>query len=346
MAQRFSAWQRLLARLGWALDRVLIDDAWRAASTVGSDQGAAMRRALEVIQRQPSTLERVKGAPDLVNLRRTVATRLMEASFQSLQSDSELLGDARLLAGLKVEDPYGFLVHQQVFEWQNEEVLSALRSNLKARVVLHMTCVPRLDRARASEGSFDSKGLELEHLHVIGGGFGTSYRLDGRVLSVPVPDSYEHLPQKMAAAFALLAHVTSLEGVLKVDDDHRLGEPSALEGAWVRMSGAPQGQGGMIIRARHHGDHERAWHFGKCSDGALNGRPHQWFAALRWCDGAAGYFVSRSGLRAVHWASLYFGDFVGSALYEDVLMSEIMRRFSAGLRQIDMTRVLSTRSDY
>jgi hypothetical protein len=346
MSTRFTAWQRLCARLGKPLDLVLIGDAWRAAGQARADGDAALRSALAAVAQQPSPAQRIKGAPDLNGLRRAMAGRLAAAGLEALASEQGAMDDARLLAALKVEDIHGFVAHQQVFELQNAAVLGALRSRLGAQVVLHMTCVPRLDRARASEASFKAKAPVLEHLHVIGGGFGARHTLDGNVLTVPVPDSYEHLPQKMASAFTLLAHVGSLQGVLKVDDDHRLADASALDMAWAQMKGAAAGQGGMIIRARHHGDHERAWHFGKCSRPELNNRPHQWFAALRWCDGAAGYMVSQAGLRAVHWASLYFGDFVASALYEDVLMSEVMRRFSGGLRPIDMARILAAKSDY
>ncbi|MGM9484247.1 hypothetical protein ACS5PN_23840 [Roseateles sp. NT4] len=349
MSARFSAWQRLMARWGQPLDRQLIKDAWSDHNLAGigaGDSTAELHRRLAQMQQLPAQPALVKGAPDLNRLRSTVAGRLASASVESLHRDPAAMADARLLAQLKVEDPLSFAVHHEVFERQNAAVLAPLRAQLGAQVVLHMTCVPRLDRARHSEQSFKAKDSGLGHLHVIGGGHDSPYALNDNVLTVPVPDSYEHLPQKMAAAFALLAHVRSLEAVLKVDDDHRLADLAALNAGWRQVRGESAGQAGSVIRARHHGDHERAWHFGKCSRPELNARPHQWFAALRWCDGAAGYMVSRAGLRALHWASLYFADFVASALYEDVLMSEVMRRFSAGLRPLDMSRILAAKSDY
>lgn len=341
--QRFTLLQRLQARLGQPLDRVLLTQAWQATEKADSH---ALASALAVICQMPAPACRIKGAPDLVGLRSAIAARLAALPTHALATNPVALSDARLLAALQVDDVCAFQIYQQVFALQHASLLTQLRQQLGKHLVLHMTCVPRMARARASERSFHALGASLAHLHVVGGGFEAPLRLADGVLTVPVPDTYEHLPQKMAAALSLLAHVPQLEAVLKVDDDHRLAHRAALDAALGSVKGAACGQFGSLIRARHHGDHSRAWHFGKCSTSALNGRPHQWFAALRWCDGAGGYMVNRAGLRAIHWADLYFADVVGAALYEDVLMSEIMSRFSGGIRQLDMRRILTSSTEY
>lgn len=341
--QRFTLLQRLQARLGRPLDTVLVAQAWRAAEKANAP---ALAAALTNICQMPAPARRIKGAPDLVGLRASIAARLAALSVPALTTNPVALADARLLAALQVDDVHAFLIYQQVFALQHASLLTQLHQQVGQHLVLHMTCVPRMARARASEQSFHALGANLAHLHVVGGGFEASLGLSDGVLTVPVPDTYEHLPQKMAAACSLLAHLPQLEAVLKVDDDHRLTNRAALDAALVSVKGAACGQFGSLIRARHHGDHSRAWHFGKCSTPTLNGRPHQWFAALSWCDGAGGYMVNRAGLRAIHWADLYFADVVGAALYEDVLMSEIMKRFSGGIRRRDMHRILTSSTEY
>ena len=166
------------------------------------------------------------------------------------------------------------------------------------------------------------------------------------ILTVPAPDSYEHLTAKVVAAmffFALCGHV---EAVLKVDDDHRLKDLGELLRAFDHLRGSRPVQMGDRTNIGVLGNHVRVWHFGKSSEAALNTRPYTLPGATRWMTGASGYFVNRLALRLLFWSCIYFPEYIRIGLYEDMTVSDLIERQGGRLVRTDMSRILDAVNHY
>lgn len=338
---------KLVARVaGVGVDQSLIRTAWAhgAETGLGRDEAAA---ALLRIRNRRVNRDGMKGAPDIDGQRVVLAERLQQ-KLGSDEIDLDFIETSRRLANFVVDDGDAFLLHSFAVRHVHQHTLMEMRSSLAARVVLHMTCISRIERARESIGSFQPVGEGVSHVLVVGTGRESTFQYDAtrKLLAVPVADSYERLPQKMVLAMSFFAELSTVTSVLKVDDDHRLARTESLHPGFRAAENSAKGQLGNINRARHFGDHSRAWHIGKCQDKDLGSRPYAGLGVLRWCDGASGYFVNVRGLRAAHWANLYFREFVDSALYEDMLMGEVMSRFGGGMGRYAMSDVLKAVEKY
>jgi len=213
------------------------------------------------------------------------ALRHASARFAAMCSDAELRARA---AAILPPDP----------------VLAApacaLRSAanpLTDTLVMVVSCQPylntRIPDIRAAWGDLlDQAGLPM--VVVVGGGDGPA-RLENGILTLPVPDSYEGLPQKTLAMTEWALQETGFSRVLKIDDDCFL-DPHAffadLTAIGVHYYGRP------LRRAR--GEMDRAWHMARAS--SVRGRTEldKSPEPAIYADGGAGYLLSRDALRALH----------------------------------------------
>jgi hypothetical protein len=335
---------RFERRLGERLKR-LSNDRDQAA--------AALTRTLTgIVQRPPAGALR-KGAPDMVAIQRGKAQEMLSLLPQLGQPEqrSQLLTTARWLAAVDPRDEDTFQAFGLAFVLANAEVLAAMQAYLRPYVVLHMSCRPRLDRAQKSTQSFNVvNDPRVAQITVVGGGTDSAlYQFDTQsgVLTVPAGDSYDQLAAKVVSAYFILAMVPTVQCVLKVDDDHRLGSAQALLSAFKRFAGQTRaGQWGKLYHNGFYGGHNRGWHLGKCGTAPINSQPYTYHGVLRWATGEEGYFINRGSLNRMIWTYAYFQQAVDNGLYEDVVMSDNLVRLGARLTPWPMQSVLAATVEY
>ena len=301
--------------------------------------------AARILERPPKSEARVKGEPDLRGYRARLLERIGAAQGRGAQA----LEAARSLAAVDMFDDEAFAVYLDVFRRTHADVLDALSRKLGPTVVMHISCKPRVDRAYTSRESFAGLPPDVGHVVVVGGGFDGEPSFDPvtGILTIAADDSYEHLPAKVFTAVALLITLEAVRCVVKVDDDHLLAD-AALFARYAGEAGRP-GRAqvwGQLYQRRFYGDHNRAWHLGKCEDPLLNDRPYGFPGAVRWATGEAGYFMNRAAGRYLHWAGVYFADYIRVGMYEDVLVADLMDRLGGRLRSAPMARILRTTAQY
>jgi len=288
-----------------------------------------------------------KGIPDLSEIKLTMARQVISALAEG--NDRGALDGMRGLAAVDMADGITYAGFLSLLQATNGSVLAAARSAIKPRVVMHVSCLPRLDRARRSASSFAAaEARGVSQVLVVGAPDNVHFEFDtsSNVLTVPAPDTYEHLPQKVVAALTFLSMCGHVEAVLKVDDDHRLNSGGELErGFRLVERGRPQ-QIGKLTDVGWPGMHRRAWHFGKCSDGARNTTVFTRPGPTRWANGASGYFLNAPALRLIRWSYVYFAEYIESGLYEDLLISELLQRQCGVVGPIEMSRILADEPSY
>jgi hypothetical protein len=294
-----------------------------------------------------------KGAPDMVTIKGGKAREMLALLPHMMHAESraQLVRLARWLAAVDPRDEDAFQVFGLAVLLANAEVLQALHAHLRPFVVLHMSCVPRLDRAAKSTDSFKAvPDGKVAQITVVGGGFESGlYQFDSQsgILMVPAGDSYDQLAAKVVSAYFMLALVPKVECVLKVDDDHRLGSADALVRAFQAFAGQSRaGQWGKLYHNGYYGGHNRGWHLGKCGAAPINGQPYTYHGVLRWATGEDGYFINRGSLNRMIWTYAYFQQAVEQGLYEDVVMSDNLVRLGAKLKPWPMQSVLAAIGEY
>jgi hypothetical protein len=188
-------------------------------------------------------------------------------------------------------------------------------------IVLLITCHARLGMAKRACVTWlrDLHRLGILCLIVVGhkqGTPGKETHLQGNLLYVNAPDSYEALPKKISAAFQYCIETYSFEYLYKVDDD-TLVNPLRL--ASLRLDGHDYvGKGNTV-------DHtfNRYWHRGKCKDNRINTIPYPTARirpGIRYAKGEAGYILSKKAVMALipYWA------YIASDLYEDKAIGEAL----------------------
>jgi hypothetical protein len=316
---------------------------WSDGKAVRSIAAAEVERLLTmrdtVIRKGSPPLDRLRAA-DLQMLRGVLSA----ACNGPLQQDA--MTAAARVASLAPADGGAFVLYLACLWLQNETTLRALRGSLASRIVLHLTCQPRLARAEASIASFPAQ-RDLSHLKLVGAG--TEYRLDARSLSLGVPsgDGYECLPQKVFHGLALLTLACNPQGILKIDDDHRLRSASALDALFADASSAREPlQFGAINRTPLPAAHHRAWHFGKCAAAESNSRILEMPTPARWAAGSAGYLLNRPALWRILWASLYYRGWLDAILYEDIALAEVATKTGIRLVQAPMSQAIAAVAEY
>jgi hypothetical protein len=312
----------------------------------------AIHDLLDSFNMNTSVIPATKGEPDIVRIKSALAT-----TVRTTLSDVDVSGPVdygsacvttRHLAAVDMRDERAFQLFLAVFSTHNQIVLQQLTDYLTPHVVLHMSCVPRIERAIASVASFRELEPDVSQLIVVGAGENAPLSFDANmgVLYLPVSDAYEHLPAKMVTAGFVLGLLPFVRCVLKVDDDHRLSDAAATRRCFSRYSQPRPLQAGVIEAAHYHGAYVRAWHFGKCQNAERNTRPYSLLGEREWINGASGYFLSRGALDILVWSYVYFEDAIMGGLYEDVTLSALLQRNLCKLDAIRMTRCIATVTGY
>ena len=299
------------------------------------------------IRAETSYRSKGKGHPDTEAIRKRFANEIARALQAS--SENSALAAARCLASMDMRDPATFRLFSAMLQQASRPALLWGRTHLQPKVILHITCKPRIDRAAASALSFTALEQDgVSQLLVVGSGRVDSFQIDESlgILSVPAPDTYEHLPAKVVAAMSFLGLCPQVEVVLKVDDDHRLKSGRALSRLMSRAKGVRPVQWGELLDSGALGLQARTWHFGKTQDPQLSGRPHSFASPSRWANGAAGYVLNRQALRLMFWSYVYFEDQIRTGLYEDAVISDLIERQGGRLVGASMAGALSTVEDY
>lgn len=306
--------------------------------------------ALQRLMITEGSLPTKKGEPNTAAIKREWASEIDRQLHQSGGNvEAATLAAAHRLAAIDMSDRTAYTVYVSLAAVANADALRLARAKLTPKVVMHLSCAARVERARASWTSFDAAHAHgVSQVIVVGCADAHVYRFDAEqgVLTVPAPDSYEHLPAKVIAAmffFALLGHI---EAVLKVDDDHRLRDLDQLARGFRRVAAKHPVQMGKRNNIGVLGNHLRVWHFGKCADASLNPQPFTLPGTTRWINGAGGYFVNQAALRLLFWSHIYFPEYIRIGLYEDMTISDLLERQGARLVQADMSRIVSTVDHY
>lgn len=307
----------------------------------------ALRDARECIERmsaqQPPAAR--KGSPAITNIRAADLSALRDLTAVDAIDASHVQAAARI-ASVDPADASAFIAYLALFWIRHRDAIVRLRDCARDHIVLHMTCRARLQRAQRSIESFSPSQSEW-HLKLVGGG--TSYEFDAAesLLEVPADDTYECLPQKIFQGLTLLTLACNPASILKVDDDHRLADATAMQRLLAYAGGSPAPlQFGDVNRTPLPSAHHRAWHFGKCRSAEIGARPLEMPTPLKWAAGSAGYILNRAALWRVTWASLYYARWLDEILYEDVALAEVASKTGIRLVNTKMRRAIGAVSEY
>lgn len=153
--------------------------------------------------------------------------------------------------------------------------------------VLVISCAKYADKQQAIRETWgaDLDRLGIPRLFVVGRP-GEPARIVGDILYLPVPDTYEALAAKVAAAFEYTLNFMNVDYVLKIDDDCVLDAFRFLEfepGGRDFVGGSDAGVAGNVTD----------WHIGKCTNAQLDDLPVFRAPGFRWVGGQYGYVLSR-----------------------------------------------------
>jgi len=310
---------------------------------------AAARASLSTIIRGTAAGPIKKGQPDVNAIKRALAGEVLAVLDSDLHvRNPKTLQLAHRLAAIDMADRDAFDAYVALLEAANAAALQLARSSLTPNVVMHLSCEPRVQRAQESCKSFAAAApLGLSQVIVVGSSAAHLFDFDvhTRVLTVPAPDSYEHLPAKVVAAMAFFA-LCGTQCVVKVDDDHRLSNPQLLQDYLSRVRVAHPVQMGQRNNIGILGNHVRVWHFGKCADAVRSSQPFTLPGASRWINGAAGYLLNHQAIRLLFWSHVYFPEYIRIGLYEDMTVSDLIERQGGRLVQADMHSALGVVDQY
>lgn len=288
-----------------------------------------------------------KGEPDLAGMKRRLAEELRDMVIHA-EVLPQALEIAESLAAVDPCDAVARAVWLHAFVLCHAEAIEALSRLSAPCVALHMSCTPRLERARASSSSFSAIAPDvLRHVHLVGHGQPYAVNEDEALLKVPAQDTYEHLPSKVVDAYALLACVPAVQAVFKMDDDHRQGDPVALESLLRRVARCRHAlQIGHVYHTPYPAAHSHGWHLGKCKDPAFSKVPFGFPAPLSWVTGEFGYVLNRPALLKMLWARVYYRRWLQLVVYEDVALGEIAEKLNIYKIPHQMDKVLSFHGGY
>ncbi len=310
--------------------------------------GCLRTRLRELLAVQPPPPR--KGSPSQIVIREPDLA-LIDAACRDVAAvtigPGELQAAARV-ASLDPADVHAFQLYLAACWLHHEPLIAPLRAAMRERIVVHMSCAPRLSRADLSIASFASQpSPQVSHLKLIGNGTRISFDASSGLLAVAADDSYESLPQKMFQGLAILVMACNPQCVLKLDDDHRLKNAAALAQLFdfAANSREPM-QMGQINRTLIPSAHHRAWHFGKCADPDLNERILALPVPLQWAAGSSGYILNRPALWRILWASLYYERWLNEILYEDLALAEVAAKTGIRIVNAPLARAIGAVSEY
>ena len=160
----------------------------------------------------------------------------------------------------------------------------------------------------------------IPYLFVTGEGDGT---LDGDILRLDAPDSYEGLPQKTLAAIRWVHEHSDAGHMLKIDDDCFLNAPVFFRSLNYRRFDY---YGRRLSLAP--GQMDRAWHQPKSTSHAARRTLDKSPEPSTYADGGAGYTLSRHAMRALLDAAARPGGrmLAQHSFMEDKLVGDLLAR--------------------
>ncbi|WP_284313427.1 tetratricopeptide repeat protein [Labrys miyagiensis] len=187
-----------------------------------------------------------------------------------------------------------------------------IENNLYPLVVI-LSCRKNLLAARLL-----SKQLhDFPHMIIIGDPESRVPLFDGVLLTLPCSDGYEGLPKKVAAAYEYLAITSTCKSCIKIDEDTYIENFERF-----RQMLADIGSSGADYAGEIDVFGDPAYHFGKCQDPLISIRPAR-HAPAKFCYGRA-YYLSRKALGRFAEITRRFPVFLDDAVYEDVMVGEVM----------------------
>lgn len=313
---------------------------WRSADE-------ALQTARDIVHRLQLVPEPPprKGSPSIVSIRATDVALLAQSVNEHKLLGPQSLCAAMRIASLEPASADAFKLCLAVLWLANERAILELRGACSDRVVLHMTCAPRLARAERSIESFGAD--ELTHLKLIGTGERYAFDVTSKLLGVPSRDTYECLPQKVFQGLALLTLACNPQCVLKLDDDHRLaGKAEVVRLLNYAAQTSEAVQLGEVNRTPLPSAHHRAWHFGKCGEAPVGSQVLEMPTPVKWAAGSAGYVLNRAALWRVLWSSIFYARWLDEIMYEDIALAEVATKTGIRIVKTDMRRAIGAVSDY
>lgn len=215
----------------------------------------------------------------------------------------------------------------------NGAALAGLREYCRQKILVHISCSPRLHLAEDSMASFSHLPPDgYAQIIVVGSDEipPLAYEFDAvsRVLTIGCSDNYESLPKKVFLTYFILSQVTGIEVVLKLDDDHRLRDQVQFEAFMEQVAANGIVFLGSKISVPTPLQNNRCWHMGKCESEALNHRPVSILAPTMWLNGAEGYCLKRPALVRLALVFITCEDEIRHAIYEDLLVTRALRHLN------------------
>lgn len=194
-------------------------------------------------------------------------------------------------------------------------------------LVVVYSCQPNLESRLPAMRAAWLDALEeagIPWIVAVGGGDGT---LEGHVLWLDAPDSYEALPRKSVALFEWLRANSGFAHIFKIDDDCFLDAERAIGGLSYRR----HDYFGRRLTLRP-GQMDRLWHQGRSASPAAAREIDKSPEPSEYADGGAGYVLSRRALEALHdvWQSPEGAWLRLVSFMEDKLVGDSLAR--AGIR--------------
>jgi hypothetical protein len=195
-------------------------------------------------------------------------------------------------------------------------------------IVVILTCRPYLDtRVPALRDGWLRllRDLGIPHVFVTGNGDGM---IEGDILSVDAPDSYEGLPQKTLAAIRWMHDHTDFAHMVKIDDDCFLNAPAFFGSLNYRRFDY---YGRRLTLAP--GQMDRAWHQAKSTSPAARASFDKSPEPSTYADGGAGYTLSRHAMGALLGAAARPEGqrLVQQSFMEDKLVGDLLAQAGIGV---------------
>ena len=187
----------------------------------------------------------------------------------------------------------------------------------KGLVICIYTCAKNKDEQQAIRDTWLKEVIKhnIPYFFVIGQPSSRSY-VEGDILYVDAPDTYEHLPRKTYKIFEYIYNYTFYSHVLKIDDDCYVNVDNLLQCGFEKYDY-------MGKVAGYVDDLDRNWHEGKTFDPNIGEYTGEHKGT--WANGASGYFLNRYAMRKL----LEYPNHkeIAFELYEDKLIGDILREF-------------------
>ena len=203
--------------------------------------------------------------------------------------------------------------HSLWFRQDETQALAQMKG--KGLVICIYTCAKYQNQQQAIRDTWLKEVIErdIAYYFVIGRPGSQSY-VDGDILYVDAPDTYEHLPHKTYKFIEYIHNHTFYSHVFKVDDDCYVNIDNLLKCDFDNYDY-------MGNVAGHEDDLDRNWHLGKTANSNIG--EYQGVHNGCWANGASGYFLNRYAMQKLLEYDNY--EEIALELYEDKLVGDLLR---------------------